>query len=161
MLNKRGVSESSEPLSVVSRSQLATFLEISIVLLLLFAAIGLPQSAAKVQTRKLSVLEAFQQKKSRVFLETSGSVIKLLPDDRQGSRHQRFLMKTDDGPTLLVSHNIDLSERVPLKAGMTMQIRGEYIWNTKGGLMHWTHHDPRGRHEGGWIKILEPARIYQ
>jgi len=144
---------------VVSRSQLTTVS--GVVLLLLFAATRLAQSAAKVQTHGLTVLQAFQEKKSHLFLETSGRVIKLLPDDQQGSRHQRFLIKTDDGPTLLVSHNIDLSERVPLKPGIPVQIRGEYIWNTKGGLMHWTHRDPQGRHEGGWIKILEPARIYQ
>jgi Protein of unknown function (DUF3465) len=158
---KRPVMDWSQPLSTVSRSQLATVSCVSMVLLLLFTATGLPQSAAKAQTRKLTVLEAFQQKKSRLFLETSGTVIKLLADDEQGSRHQRFLIKTDDGPTLLVSHNIDLSERVPLKSGIPVQIRGEYIWNTKGGLMHWTHRDPKGRHEGGWIKILKSARVYQ
>jgi len=160
LLDKLGPIESSQPLSAVSCSKLTVIRRIVIVLLL-FPLTSLPQSSKKAQASSLTVLEAFQQRKSRLFLEAQGSVIKLLADDQQGSRHQKFLIKTDDGPTLLVSHNIDLSERVPLKQGTQVQIRGEYVWNTKGGLMHWTHRDPKGRHEGGWIKILESARVYQ
>jgi hypothetical protein len=140
-------------------AQFAAILGIVILLLVPFPVASAPESASKVH--ELSVLEAFQQKKSRLFLETRGTVIKLLADDQQGSRHQKFLIKTDDGPTLLVSHNIDLSERVPLRQGIAVAVRGEYVWNTKGGLMHWTHHDPKGKHEGGWIKILASGRRYR
>ena len=130
----------------------------------LMALVSVPdlcQSARKAATGTLTVLEAFQQRKSRLFLETEGSVIKLLADDRQGSRHQKFLIKTNEGPTLLISHNIDLAERVPLKQGTAVRIRGEYIWNTKGGLIHWTHRDPTGRHEGGWIQLPGSGRLFR
>jgi hypothetical protein len=26
------------------------------------------------------------------------------------------------------------------------------VWNAQGGMVHWTHHDPEGRHVSGWLK---------
>ncbi len=85
---------------------------------------------------------------------------KLLPDDNNGSRHQRFIVRLDSGRTLLVSHNIDLASRIDsLHAGDTVAFYGEYEWNPKGGVIHWTHRDPQGRHVAGWIR--HDRRIYQ
>jgi len=96
--------------------------------------------------------KAFRARLSNVWVEDAGSVVASLPDDLEGSRHQRFLLKLENGSTLLVAHNIDLAPRVPIEKGDTVEVRGEYVWNEKGGLVHWTHHDPQGRHEGGWIR---------
>lgn len=79
-------------------------------------------------------------------------VIKTLPDDNDGSRHQRFLVEGRDGNTVLVAHNIDLAEKVPLQSNDALEIRGRYEWNEKGGVLHWTHGDPSGRKQGGWIR---------
>lgn len=90
----------------------------------------------------------------------SGTVIKLLSDDNAGSRHQRFILRLNSGRTLLVSHNIDLAPRIAsLQVGDLVQFNGEYEWNAKGGVLHWTHHDPQGRHEAGWLKHRD--RVYQ
>jgi hypothetical protein len=78
-------------------------------------------------------------------------VTRVLRDDNDGSRHQRFLIKTADDLTVLVAHNIDLAPRVPLSEHDQVSIRGQYEWTDKGGVLHWTHHDPRQRHPGGWI----------
>ena len=33
-----------------------------------------------------------------------------------------------------------------MRAGDDVQVRGEYIYDPRGGIIHYTHHDPRGRH---------------
>ncbi len=96
--------------------------------------------------------EAFDARLSDVWVSASGEVVRLLEDDREGSRHQRFILRLDPDSTLLVVHNIDLAPRVPVRAGDTVQLEGEFEWNERGGLVHWTHHDPAGRRAGGWIR---------
>lgn len=46
-----------------------------------------------------------------------------------------------------------------LSAGDTIAFRGEYEWNPKGGVIHWTHHDPGYRHIDGWL--LHDGVTYQ
>lgn len=100
------------------------------------------------------VAAAFAGHRRDVLLEDGGTVARLLADDREGSRHQRFLVRIDGGPTILIAHNVDLAERVsPLRVGDTVRFRGEYVWNAKGGVVHWTHRDPDGRRAGGWIEV--------
>jgi len=83
----------------------------------------------------------------------SGNVIRLLSDDNKGSRHQRFIIKQSSGRTLLVAHNIDLAPKIySLQKGDSVKFCGEYEYNSKGGVIHWTHHDPQGRHPGGWLE---------
>ncbi|MET0090779.1 MAG: DUF3465 domain-containing protein [Candidatus Thiodiazotropha sp.] len=108
-----------------------------------------------------SVLDnAIRNRLSDVQVRGEGVVYRLLPDDRVGSRHQRFLLRLDTGHSLLVAHNIDLAERLnKLKTGDRVAFYGEYEWNEKGGVVHWTHHDPGGRHENGWLK--HAGRTYQ
>lgn len=78
-------------------------------------------------------------------------VKRLLPDDRKGVPHQKFLLQLENGTTVLVAHNTEQAPAVPLSPGDYVTIRGEYIWNPKGGLIHWTHHSDNFKHEGGWI----------
>jgi hypothetical protein len=94
----------------------------------------------------------FAQKADDEMVEGAGVVIKLLPDDNKGSRHQKFLVELSGGQTLLFAHNVDLAPRInTLKVGDNIAFRGEYSYNPKGGLVHWTHHDPQGQHVAGWI----------
>ncbi len=85
-------------------------------------------------------------------MTVSVRVVKILSDDNVGSRHQRFLVEGNDGNTVLIAHNIDLAESVPIERLDLLEIRGRYEWNDKGGVLHWTHRDPAGRHGGGWIR---------
>lgn len=107
-----------------------------------------------------SIATAYTQRLQDVPVQAEGRVVKVLPDDNQGSRHQRFLIDTGYGHTVLIAHNIDLAPRIDaLKAGDHVAFKGEYVWNDKGGVVHWTHHDPNGRHPGGWLQ--HDGRTYQ
>ena len=97
------------------------------------------------------IRSAKEDTNSRFWMAAEGTVIKNLKDDLKGSRHQKFLIKLASDVTLLVAHNIDLAPRAPVSVGDTIKIRGRYEWNNRGGVLHWTHHDSKGKIEGGWI----------
>ena len=100
-----------------------------------------------------TIVEAYRSGTSNVVVEGVGTVERLLGDDVSGSRHQRFILRVAPDHTVLVSHNIDLAERVQgLAAGDRVEFRGEYEWNDRGGVVHWTHHDPQGARPGGWLR---------
>ncbi|MGI1679246.1 MAG: DUF3465 domain-containing protein [Cellvibrionaceae bacterium] len=110
--------------------------------------------SSSISNRDRTILaNAIEQKKNDVQVKGVGRVIKVLKDDIEGSRHQRFLIDIGNNQTLLVAHNIDLAPRVKsLSEGDQIEFYGEYESNNKGGVIHWTHHDPAGRHIGGWLK---------
>jgi hypothetical protein len=88
-----------------------------------------------------------------LLINGTGTVTHILADDTEGSQHQKFILSLANGQTLLISHNIDLAPRIgSLKKRDIVSFYGEYVWNEKGGLVHWTHHDPAGNHEGGWLR---------
>lgn len=99
-----------------------------------------------------TVEDLFQSRTSRVVVELAGRVERLLSDDNEGSRHQRFILELASGHTVLIAHNIDLAPRAALGVGDLVEVRGQYEWNDRGGVVHWTHHDPQGRRPGGWIR---------
>lgn len=97
--------------------------------------------------------QVFEQRKSDVQVRGQGIVVKVLSDDLKGSRHQRFILELGTGRTVLIAHNIDLAPRINgLREGDQVEFHGEYEWNEQGGVVHWTHHDPRGSHQGGWLR---------
>jgi hypothetical protein len=96
------------------------------------------------------VRAAFREGRGDLWVTLEGQVERTLSDDRDGSRHQRFVLRLAEDLTVLVAHNIDLAPRVPLQPGDRLRLRGEYGWNERGGVVHWTHHDPAGA-PGGWI----------
>jgi hypothetical protein len=112
-----------------------------------------------VEVSNAEIEQAFKTKKSDVQASGRGVVIKLLKDDNKGSRHQKFLVQINAQQTLLFAHNIDLAPRVPVQTGDEISFYGEYVYNPKGGVMHWTHHAPRGDHVAGWI--MHNSKKYQ
>lgn len=106
------------------------------------------------------IATAYSQHVSNLQVQGGGVVDRVLSDDSNGDRHQRFIVRLPWGQTVLVAHNIDLAPRVAqLSVGDRVDFFGEYEWNAQGGVIHWTHRDPAGRHVAGWIR--HDGALYQ
>ncbi len=87
------------------------------------------------------------------MLVLDAEVINILSDDVEGSKHQRLILSVlDTNHTLLLAHNIDLAPRVPVKKHDRIRLYGQYEWNDKGGVVHWTHRDKNNKHPHGWVE---------
>jgi hypothetical protein len=112
-----------------------------------------PHDAARPAVDDRALREAIARRASDRWVDGAGIVADVLPDDRRGSRHQRFILRLPDGATVLVAHNIDVAPRIDgLREGDRVEFHGEFEWNDRGGVVHWTHHDPQGRRDGGWLR---------
>ena len=131
---------------------------ILITAVVLFALIGAGCGGAAADDSQIG--RAFKDGTSNVQVEGEGVVTRLLADDLDGGRHQRFIVTLASDQTVLIAHNIDLAPRIDnLQTGDSIRFYGEYVWNAQGGKIHWTHHDPKGRHVSGWLK--HNGRTYQ
>lgn len=118
------------------------------------------RAASSDSHHDLILKDAFQRRTSNIQVEGEGIISKILPDDKDGDRHQKFIVLLNSGQTILIAHNIDLAGKIDsIQEGNRIAFNGEYEWNEKGGLVHWTHHDPNNNHAAGWIK--HDGQIYQ
>ena len=117
-------------------------------------------SSEVAQSANTAIEQAFKQHKSNVEVEGKGIVTKILADDNSGLKHQKFLVKISPEQTLLFAHNLDLASRIAqLAIGDRIEFKGEYVYNPKGGIVHWTHKDPQGHHAAGWLK--HNGKVYE
>lgn len=129
--------------------------KLSISILVVFALLQWANIAEAITLK-----EAYESQKSNVQVKGKGTVTRILPDDNNGSRHQKFILKLSLGQTILIAHNIDLAPRVSsIAKGDLVQFYGVYEWNNKGGVVHWTHRDPNNHHINGWLK--HKGHVYQ
>jgi hypothetical protein len=110
-------------------------------------------TTAAVDTEAEYIKSLFDSKTSDVWVTGSGVVNRILSDDTKGDKHQRFILKMSTGQTILFAHNIDIAPRIEdIAKGDVISFYGEYIYTEEGGTIHWTHHDPDGSSDGGWLK---------
>lgn len=99
-----------------------------------------------------SLQYAFENQISNLQIRGEGNVEKVLKDDTKGVAHQRIILRVAPDQTVLIAHNIDLAPRVEnINKGDRLEFYGEYEWNNKGGVVHWTHRDPGNKHVDGWL----------
>nr|WP_286009970.1 DUF3465 domain-containing protein [Larsenimonas salina] len=116
--------------------------------------------AAPSQADNDALWQAFLAKREGVQVAGAGTVTRVLKDDTRGRRHQRFILELDHDQTVLIAHNIDLAPRVEgLERGDRVEFYGEYAWNARGGVVHWTHRDPGRRHINGYL-IVDGQRYW-
>ena len=118
-----------------------------------------PPSRGAPPNGTAALLEAVREHARDRLVTVRAPVARMLSDDREGSPHQRFLIRVGDSVTVLIAHNIELAARVPLAVGDTVIVSGEYEWTPKGGTIHWTHLDPARHHTAGYIE--RDGRRYQ
>lgn len=107
-----------------------------------------------------TIKAAYDRRQSNVQVQGSGRVKAILREDNDGTKHQKFILVLKNSLSILVAHNIDLAPKIEdLHKGDIVEFNGEYEYNEKGGVLHWTHHDPQNRHENGWLK--HNRHIYQ
>ncbi len=108
------------------------------------------------------VCRAYAARQSNVEVVSEGNVTRLL-GTRAGRRspHQGFLMRLTSGCVLIVrvEANTDFTGSFPLRTGDLVDVKGVYEFYPIGGVIHWTHRDPRGIHPGGYVRVGN--QIYQ
>lgn len=111
----------------------------------------------------LTVGEAFKQHAgNRPEILDHGTFVKFLPPDLKPPCHQLFIIRMDSGPEVKVAHNSDVADTLPasVKPGDKLELKGEYIYEPNGGVVHWTHHVDNGSHEPGYILVEKTGQKY-
>lgn len=115
---------------------------------------GLAACGGSAQPDDAAIVADYHNHQSNVEVTADGTVARVLPDRTSSTGiHEQFIIKLSSGDiTVEVEHNISIAARVPVALGDHVIVHGEYIWTAQGGLIHFTHHDPKGTHEGGYIQ---------
>lgn len=139
--------------SLMKTTRTIIYVLVFILIALRFYTTHGPGSQSSLPTYNYSAIsEAYSSHQNNVQVSGEGTIVKLLRDDLKGSRHQKMIVRIAPGHTILIAHNIDLAPRINhLRKGDRIEFSGEYEYNAKGGVVHWTHRDPKKRHPDGWI----------
>lgn len=64
--------------------------------------------------------------------------------------HEGFIIRAA-GRTFKVEDNVDITGPIPLQQRDVVSLLGQL--ECDDFVIHWTHHDPRGRHQSGYVKV--------
>ena len=79
------------------------------------------------------------------------SVVSVLGERAGASgEHEGFIIRASDR-TFKVEDNVDITGPIPLRRGQAVSLLGQLECDDY--VIHWTHHDPRGHHASGYVKV--------
>jgi hypothetical protein len=119
------------------------------------AALMLAACSATQPPNDAAVCAAYSGERSGVEVVADGTVTRLLGVQAgRTSPHEGFLFRLASSCSVVVrvEANTDFTGPIPLAPGEHVLVKGEYEYYPLGGVIHWTHRDPRGRHENGYIE---------
>lgn len=110
----------------------------------------------KTITPASEIENAFINQLSFFTVTVKGTVTRIIKDCYEGEKNQRFTIQMPNKQTLLIVHNTEIAPPVTgITSGSEIFVHGEYVWDSEGGVVNWTHHDPDGIRENGWILFNE------
>jgi hypothetical protein len=102
-------------------------------------------------------LDAIAHGQSGTEVTVEGPVVEVLAthSGEQGV-HEQFIVAVranNAEQDVLVADNISIGRAAPVRKGDDVTVRGELAIDPSGPVIHWTHHDPRGRHQSGYVRL--------
>jgi uncharacterized protein DUF3465 len=86
-----------------------------------------------------------------------GPVTSVFPSQSgESGTHERFVVRVGSGAAaqdVLVADNITVGSAAPVHPGDDVIVKGVLEVDASGPVIHWTHHDPRYRHAGGFVML--------
>lgn len=117
---------------------------------------GTLAACAAATPNDAAVCSAYDAGRSHAEVVADGTVTRVLGvAPGRVSPHEGFLLRLSSGCrlTVRVEANTDFTGSFRLAPGDRAVVKGEYEYYPRGGVIHWTHRDPRGRHEGGFVEV--------
>jgi hypothetical protein len=120
-------------------------------------------STAPPQPDNAAALKDIADRDSGAEIVVQGTIERVLPIEQGPSGiHERFIVDVTSGRTtvpLYVADNVSISTPVQLRSGEPVEVKGQLDFNDMGPVLHWTHRDPRLRHQPGFIEV--GGRVYE
>ncbi|HEY7981810.1 MAG TPA: DUF3465 domain-containing protein [Candidatus Eremiobacteraceae bacterium] len=114
-------------------------------------------SLGGVNPDNASALDAIAHGQSGTEVTVEGPVVRVL-STHSGAQgvHEQFIVAVRANNTeqdVLVADNISIGRAAPVHQGDDVTVRGELAIDPGGPVIHWTHNDPRGRHQSGFVRL--------
>jgi hypothetical protein len=111
-----------------------------------------PGARYEVEVGFAPLEQAFHDQRSEFMTEVSGTVVRILSADRNQPQLQQFVIRLENGQSLLVVHDKSVAGDVPLAIDDAVTVRGQYKWSETGGTVENTHHDPSIERRHGFLE---------